>query len=122
VKTSVRFRGDLEVVNDIEQLLEESSAAEVVEFQAEEDSGIGVEFDVGLIASLVGLISNLFFDGPIIHSLVHIFRKKPGSRISIETPRRTIIVTSSADFSENELREIIECLELLCRCMCIVEA
>jgi hypothetical protein len=122
VKTSVRFRGDLEVVNDIEQLLEESSAAEVVEFQAEEDSGIGVEFDVELVASLVGLISNLFFDGPIIHSLVHIFRKKPGSRISIETPRRTIIVTSSADFSENELHKIIESLELLCRCMPIAEA
>lgn len=111
-KTSVRFRGDLELVNDIEQLLEESNAAEVLEFQAEEDSGTGAEFGVELIATLVGLVGSLFFDGPIIPSLVQIFRKKPGSKITIETPRRTIVVTSSTDFSEDELRKIIDSLRL----------
>jgi hypothetical protein len=107
-ETSVRFRGDLELISEIEQLLDDSGEAEVIEFQAEEDSGTGTEFGIEIIATVVGLVSDLFFDGPIVPALVQVFRKKPGSKITIETPRGSIVVTTSGDFTKEQLRKIVD--------------
>jgi hypothetical protein len=110
-KVSLRLRGDLEVLYDIEQLLEENDHSEVLAFDTEQDSA-GADFDVTLIATLVGLVSDLFFDGPIIPALTKIFRKKPGTKISIETPQRSIVIESSPGITEEEVRKIMKILVL----------
>ena len=111
-KRLVRFRGDPELVVELERLLEASGDAEVVRFQTEEDTDTGVDFGIEVVATLVGLIGTLFFKDPIVPSLIHIFRKKPGSKITIETPERTVSMTSSTDFSEDEVRKLIAALAL----------
>src|SRR5690242_21010938 len=100
-KTSVRFRGDPELVEDIARLLEANDGAEIVRHETEEDTDTGVDFGLVEIATLVGLVSNLsgfFFQAPIGLSLLQIFRKKPGSKITIETPTRTVSIVSSTEF------------------------
>jgi len=112
-QTSVRFRGDPELVEDIARLLEVNEGAEIVRHETEEDTDTGVDFGLLEIATLVGLISNLsnfFSKEPIVPSLLQIFRKKPGSKITIETPARTVSIVSSTQLSEDEVRKLIATL------------
>jgi hypothetical protein len=109
-KTTVRFRADPELVEDIARLLEASDGAEILRRKTEEDTDTGVDFGLVEVATLVGLVGSLFFKEPIVPSLLQIFRKKPGSKITIETPRRTVSIVSSAQFSEDEVRRLIEAL------------
>jgi hypothetical protein len=109
-KTSVRFRGDPELVEEIARLLEASDGAEVLRIETEEDTDAGVDFGLDVVATLVGLVGSLFFNGAIVPSLMQALRKKPGSKITIETPMRTVSIVSSTQFSEDEVRRLIASL------------
>jgi hypothetical protein len=109
-QTSVRFRGDPELVEEVARLMEASDGAQVLSRKTERDSDTGVDFDLSLVMEVVGFVSALFFSGPIVPSLVKALRKKPGSKITIETPTRTVSIVSSTELSDDEVRRLIASL------------
>jgi hypothetical protein len=109
-QTSVRFRGDPELVEEVARLLETSDGAQILARNTETDDDTGVDFDLSSVIEVVGLVSTLFFSGPIVPSLLRALRRNPGSKITIETPTRTVSIVSSTELHPDEVRRLIESL------------
>ncbi|MEU5282095.1 hypothetical protein AB0G87_37430 [Streptomyces asoensis] len=89
----VRIQGDPEVIKEIEALVRESDDAHYLRTEQDDSGGIGADFDLATVATIVGMASSLFFDGP--------------TRISVETPAGSVSITASGDFSEDSLRRAL---------------
>lgn len=107
-KTMMRFTGDPETINEIAGLIRESGAAESVRVDTEEDTGVGSDFALETVAAAIAILSTLFFDRAIVPSLWQLLRKKrPGTKVVIETPTRTVSIVASTALTEDELRAIL---------------
>jgi hypothetical protein len=56
------------------------------------------------------MASTLFFDKAIVPTLWNLLRRRPGSRLSIETPTRTVEIRSSIELTEDEVERLIASL------------
>jgi hypothetical protein len=59
------------------------------------------------VATITAIVSALFFDGPIVPQLCAVLRRHRGTRISIETPTRSVSIEVTGDLSEVSLKKIL---------------
>jgi|GEM_PF-4283534 len=104
---AIRIQGDPSVIEEIAALIEESDDAKYLRTEQDDSGGIGADFVLETIATVIAIASNLFFDGPIVPKLFTVLRRHPGTRISIETPTRTVSITSTGSLSEESLQNIL---------------
>ncbi|WP_030722428.1 hypothetical protein [Streptomyces sp. NRRL F-2580] len=103
----IRIQGDPDVIKEIEALMRESDDAQYLRTEEDDSGGIGADFELDTVATIIGIASSLFFDGPIIPKLYGILRRHRGTRISVETPTGSVSITASGDFSEESLRRAL---------------
>ena len=103
----VRIQGDPAVIGDITELLDESSEAQSVRVDEDSTGGIGADFALETIATITAIVSSLFFQKPIVPSLLAILRKKEGTKITIESPVRTVTIQSNRALTPAALEDII---------------
>ncbi|MFF4427121.1 hypothetical protein ACFY04_41355 [Streptomyces sp. NPDC001549] len=99
----MRIQGDPDVIEEIAALVRESDVAEYMRTEEDDSGGIGADFNLEAVATLIGIASSLFFEGPIVPKLYGILRRRPGARISVETPTGSVSIKVTGDFSEESL-------------------
>lgn len=67
--TSMRIQGEPAVIGEIADLMRQSSTAEVRRIETDDEAGIGADFDLETVSTIIGIASNLFFAGPIVPAL-----------------------------------------------------
>lgn len=105
-RTAVRLQGDPALMEEVEALLSDSDEIEVTSSDSGQ-GGEGLDFDIATLATIVGLVSSLFFDSAIVPSLWKALRRHKGSSIVIETPLRTVKITSTEELTEEEVRQLL---------------
>lgn len=108
-RTAVRLQGDPSLMEEVEVLLSESGEVEMVS-SGSGQGGEGLDFDIATLVTVVGLVSSLFFDGAIVPSLWRALRRHKGSSIVIETPLRTVKITSTEELTEEQVRQLLATL------------
>lgn len=104
---AIRIQGDPAVVEDIAALIQENDDAQYIRTELDDSGGIGADFILETIATLIAIASALFFDGPIVPQLYSVLHRHRGTRISIETSGKTVVIKIDGDFSEEKLRNIL---------------
>jgi predicted nicotinamide N-methyase len=106
-KTSVQIQGDPPVIEEIAAVISGSDEAELVRTESSDQAGIGADFALETVAVIIAIVSDVFFDKPIVPALFKILRRHKGTKITIETPTRTVSIESTADLSEESLQRIL---------------
>jgi hypothetical protein len=110
---AIRIQGDPEVIDEIAQLVQESGAAKLDRIERDESAGIGADFVLETVATIIAIVSGVsgpLFDKPIVPGLWKILRRHRGTRVTIETPTRTITIESTGDLNEESLRTALDAL------------
>jgi hypothetical protein len=108
--TSLRIQGEPPVIQEIAALVQDSEAAEVLRIETDDEGGIGADFDLETVSTIIGIASNLFFAGPMIPALLGIFRRHKGTKVTIETPTRSVSIESNKELSLDQLQEMLGAL------------
>lgn len=103
----IRIQGDPAVIDDIAAVVQASDDAEYLRTEVDDSGGIGANFELETVATAIAIASALFFEGPIVPKLYALLRRHRGTRISIETPTRSISVEVTGDLSEASLRQAL---------------
>jgi hypothetical protein len=103
----VRFQGDPDVVAEVEALLKAEDDVEYVRTEVDDSAGIGADFDLETLSTVVALVPVLFFEGPVLAKLYRLLRPRRGSRFSIETPTGSVTIAVDGEFSEAALGEML---------------
>lgn len=103
----IRIQGDPAVVEEVAALVKESEEAEYVRTEQDDSGGIGADFALETVATVIAIASTLFFDGAIVPKLYALLRRHRGTRISIETPTRSVTIEVTGDLSEESLRKVL---------------
>lgn len=107
---ATRVLGEPAVIEEISELVRESDEAELVRVEQIDSGGIGADFDLNTTASLVTIASFLFFEGGIVPKLWSILRRHPGTKVTIETPTRTVSIESTEALTPEALGTILGAL------------
>ena len=107
--TAVRLQGNPGLMEEVEVLLRESDEAEVTTSRIGE-GGEGLDYDIEVLSTVVGLVSTLFLDGAIVPALWKALRRHKGSSVVVETPTRTVKITSTGELTEREVRALLKTL------------
>ncbi|MFD5564440.1 hypothetical protein [Kitasatospora griseola] len=91
------------MIEEIVALVRESNDVEYVRTDVDDSGGIGADFNLETVATLIGIATSLFFDGPIVPKLYGILRQRRGDWISVETPTGSVLIKVDGDFSEESL-------------------
>lgn len=108
--TGIRIQGEPDVIGELAAALEPADGVDVLRVETDDTAGIGADFALETVATLIAIASGLFVDGPLVPALWGILRKHRGTTISVETPTRTVTVRSDADLSEESVRAILAAL------------
>jgi hypothetical protein len=104
---AIRIQGDSVVVEEIAALIQASEDAQYLRTEQDDSAGIGADFALETVATVIAIASALFFDGPIVPKLYAVLRRHRGTRISIETPTCSVSVEVTGDLSEESLRKAL---------------
>ncbi len=96
------FTGEREFVDAVAEEFE-ADDVEVVE-QADIDDPTELRLDLGAVAAVVAIVSQTFFDGPLVPTLFRVLRRTKPQRIKISSPFREITFEPSQPMTEDELR------------------
>lgn len=110
---AIRIQGDPEVINEIAQLVQDSQHAELVRIERDDSAGIGADFMLETVATIIAIVSGvsgLLFDKPLVSGLWKILHRQRGTRVTIETPTRTITIESTSDLTEESLQTALKAL------------
>ena len=105
-KTTVRIQGEPDVIEALAGLVKGSDEAELIRVEQDDTGGIGADFDLATIATVVAAVSKVFFTA-VLPALLKVLRRHPGSKITIETPTRTVTVVATGDLSAKSLKRIL---------------
>ena len=105
---SIRIQGHAVVIAEIAELLQASDGAEYLRTEEDDSGGIGADFALETVATLIAIASALFFDGPIVPKLYAILHRHRGTHVSIETSTRSVSVDVNGDLSEAALRKVLD--------------
>jgi hypothetical protein len=107
LETIIRFIADAEDIDLLAGAMAASEGAEVLRIEDVDDAGTGADFALESAVALVGLVQTLFVSGPIVPALRNLFRAKPESRIVIETPSRSLTITSSDALTDAQIKSLL---------------
>ena len=110
VDVPIRVQGDPEVIDDVAALMDGAEECDLLRIETDDLGGIGADFALETVATAVGLASALFFDGAIVPSLWRLLRRHKGTTITIETPTRSVSITSSDDLTPEMLGDLVATL------------
>lgn len=111
-ETPIRIQGDPEVIEEIAALVRSSSHARFVRVEQDDQGGIGADFVLETVATLIAIASGLFFEKPILPNLYKLLNRHKGTTITIETPTQTVSIESTKDLSLESLKAVLDALEL----------
>jgi hypothetical protein len=110
---AIRIQGDPGVIDEISRLVQDSEQAKLVRIERDDSGGIGADFDLETVATIIAIVSSLadlLFDKPLVPGLWKILHRHKGTRVSIETPARTVTIESTGELTEESLRTALDAL------------
>lgn len=105
---AIRIQGPPLVIAEVAALVQAADDAEYLRTELDDSGGIGADFGLETVATVIAIASALFFDGPVVPKLYSVLRRHRGSRISIETPTRSVSIEIAGDFSQDSLRKVLQ--------------
>ena len=107
VGRGIRIQGDPDLIDEVAALVKASDDAEYLRTEQDDSGGIGADFDLVTVATVIATVSSLFFNGPIVPKLYAVLCRHRGTRIIFETPTRSVLVEVNGDLSEESLRKVL---------------
>jgi hypothetical protein len=107
---AVRIQGEPDVIGEISEVVKASDKAEFVRAEQDDTGGIGADFVLETVATIVIIASGLFFDEPIVPKLWGILRRHRGTKIMIETPTQTVTIESTGELTKESLQTALNAL------------
>jgi hypothetical protein len=108
--TAMRIQGDPDVISEITELIKDSNAVKFIRVEQDDSGGVGADFILETIATVIAIASSLFFDEPIVPKLWEILHRHKGTKITVETPTQTLTIESSGDLSIESLQTALSAL------------
>jgi hypothetical protein len=106
---TVKIRSDRETADAVVDAWQSTAEVEILERRVDDDVQ-GADFALETVATVVALVSAVFVDGPIVPAIVAKLKGTKRKKITIETPLRSVEITSSENLSEEEVRGILRVL------------
>ena len=103
----LRFLSDEAFIQAVASEFSSDDSAEVGKPEVVSDP-TDLGFDFSIVFALVTLVSELFFEGPIVPALRHAIRRTKPRRVRIESPFGTVTFEPSDDMSDDELRALMQ--------------
>jgi hypothetical protein len=107
---AVRIQGEPDVIGEISGLVQASDQAEFLRVEQDDTGGIGADFALETVATIIAIVSGLFFDKPIIPKFWEILHRHRGTRVTIETPAQTLTIESTSELSKESLQAALSAL------------
>ena len=108
--TAVRIQGEPDVVGEISELIQASKDAEFVRLEQDDTGGIGADFALETVATVIAIVSGVFFDKPIVPALWNILHRHKGTKVTIETPTQTLTIESTGNLTKDSLQIALDAL------------
>lgn len=105
---------DLKLVSEpefVEAFAEEVTRVDAgfeVRSKGRETDPSNLAFDLGDVASVVGLLSDLFMAGPIVPALIAAIKRTKPKKIVITSPFNRIVYEPHEDMTEDEVRVMLK--------------
>jgi hypothetical protein len=106
----VRIQGEPDVIDEIADLVQSSGEAEFLRVEQDDTGGIGADFALETVATIIAIVSGLFFDKPIVPKLWDILHRHRGTRVVIETPTQTVTIESTKELTKESLQTALTAL------------
>jgi hypothetical protein len=107
---AVRIQGEPDVIGEISELVQASEQAEFLRVEQDDTGGIGADFALETVATIIAIVSGLFFDNTLIPKLWDVLHRHRGTRILIETPTQSISIESTGELTTEKLKTVLDAL------------
>ena len=107
---AVRIQGDPEVIGEISELIRGSDEAQFIRVEMDDTGGVGADFILETVATVISIVSGVFFDKPIVPKLWEILHRHKGTKITIETPTQTLTIESTGSLTKESLQTALSVL------------
>jgi hypothetical protein len=106
-RSPVRISGEPAIIEELTGVLRKQSEFDVVDVKIVENDEVSLDFNIELVATVVGLASSLFFDRAIVPTLWSVLRKRRDTTITIESPTATVTIKATAGLTEAQIEKVI---------------
>lgn len=104
----LQILGEPEVIAEFEALLAATDGVDIERVEEVDAAAAGANFALETVALIIAIASGLFFDKPIVPSILNIFKRHKNAKVVMETP--TGKITLEGKLTEEQVEAALRSL------------